>query len=141
MLVQTSQYPEIRPEAFKTVTAKTAGPEDVKDIVFGMQVSKYVKSNSIVLIRDRVTVGIGAGQMSRVDSVVLACLKAGERAKGTVLVSDAFFPFRDGIDEAAKGGVRVIAQPGGSIRDQEAIGACNEHGITMIFTGMRLFRH
>ena len=141
MLVQTSQYPEIRPETFKTVTKKTATPEDVRDIVFGMQVSKYVKSNSIVLVKDRVTVGMGAGQMSRVDSVVLACLKAGPRAAGSVLVSDAFFPFRDGIDEAAKGGVSVIAQPGGSIRDQEAIDACDEHGIAMIFTGMRLFRH
>ncbi len=141
MLVQTSQYPDIRPETFKTVTKAAMRPEDVTDIVFGMQVSKYVKSNSIVLIRDRVTAGIGAGQMSRVDSVVLACIKAGERARGSVLVSDAFFPFRDGIDEAAKGGVRVIAQPGGSIRDQEAIDACNEHGIAMVFTGMRLFRH
>ncbi len=141
ILVQTSQYPEIRPESFKTVTKASAKPEDVGDIVFGMQVSKYVKSNSIVLIRDRATVGIGAGQMSRVDSVILACLKAGAKAKGSVLVSDAFFPFRDGIDEAAKGGVRVIAQPGGSIRDQEAIDACDEHGIAMVFTGMRLFRH
>ncbi len=141
MLVQTSEYPEIRPASFKTVTTKQATPEDVADIVFGMQVSKYVKSNSIVLVKDRVTVGIGAGQMSRVDSVVLACLKAGPRANGSVLVSDAFFPFRDGIDEAAKGGVKVIAQPGGSIRDEEAIGACEEHGIAMVFTGMRLFRH
>lgn len=141
ILVQTSQYPPIRPETFKTVTKTAAAPEDAGDIVFGMQVSKYVKSNSIVLIRDKVTVGIGAGQMSRIDSVVLACLKAGPRARGSVLVSDAFFPFRDGIDEAAKGGVRVIAQPGGSIRDQEAIDACDEHGIAMVFTGMRLFRH
>ncbi|HYM39928.1 MAG TPA: bifunctional phosphoribosylaminoimidazolecarboxamide formyltransferase/IMP cyclohydrolase [Thermoplasmata archaeon] len=141
MLVQTSQYPEIKPETFKTVTKNRASPEDVRDIVFGMQVSKYVKSNSIVLVKNRVTVGMGAGQMSRVDSVILACLKAGPRAAGSVLVSDAFFPFRDGIDEAAKGGVRVIAQPGGSIRDQEAIDACNEHGIAMVFTGMRLFRH
>ncbi len=141
MLVQTSQYPEIRAETFKTVTKTGASPADLADIVFGMQVSKYVKSNSIVLIKDRVTVGIGAGQMSRVDSVILACLKAGPRARGSVLVSDAFFPFRDGIDEAAKGGVAVIAQPGGSIRDQEAIDACNEHGIAMLFTGMRLFRH
>ncbi len=141
ILVQTSQYPEIRPETFKTVTKASAKPGDTADIVFGMQVSKYVKSNSIVLIRERATVGIGAGQMSRVDSVILACLKAGDKAKGSVLVSDAFFPFRDGVDEAAKGGVRVIAQPGGSIRDQEAIDACDEHGIAMVFTGMRLFRH
>ncbi len=141
MLVQTSQYPEIRPETFKTVTKAGLSPGDEADIVFGMQVSKYVKSNSIVLVRDRVTVGMGAGQMSRVDSVMLACIKAGARAKGSVLVSDAFFPFRDGVDEAAKGGVRVIAQPGGSIRDQEAIDACDEHRIAMVFTGMRLFRH
>ncbi len=141
MLLQTTQYPEIRPETFKTVTRKEAKPEDVRDIVFGMQVSKYVKSNSIVLVKDRATVGMGAGQMSRVDSVILACLKAGPRAPGSILVSDAFFPFRDGVDEAAKGGVSVIAQPGGSIRDQEAIDACNEHGIAMVFTGMRLFRH
>ncbi len=141
MLVQTSQYPEIRPETFKAVTKAAASADDLRDIVFGMQVSKYVKSNSIVLVRNRVTVGMGAGQMSRVDSVMLACLKAGPRARGSVLVSDAFFPFRDGIDEAAKGGVRVIAQPGGSIRDQDAIDACNEHGVAMVFTGMRLFRH
>ncbi len=141
ILVQTSEYPEIRPETFKTVTKASAKPQDTADIVFGMQVSKYVKSNSIVLIHERATVGIGAGQMSRVDSVILACLKAGVKAKGSVLVSDAFFPFRDGIDEAAKGGVRVIAQPGGSIRDQEAIDACDDHGIAMVFTGMRLFRH
>mgnify|MGYP006267621513 CR=1 FL=1 len=141
MLLQTSQYPEIHPESFKTVTKRAASAEDVRDIVFGMQVSKYVKSNSIVLVKDRVTVGMGAGQMSRVDSVVLACLKAGARGRGSVLVSDAFFPFRDGIDEAAKGGVAVIAQPGGSIRDQDAIDACDEHGIAMLFTGMRLFRH
>ena len=141
ILVQTSQYPEIRPESFKSVTKKAVPPETLPDIVFGMQVSKYVKSNSIVLVKDRVTVGIGAGQMSRVDSVILACLKAGSRARGSVLVSDAFFPFRDGIDEAAKGGVAVIAQPGGSIRDQDVIDACDEHGIAMAFTGLRLFRH
>ncbi len=141
VLVQTSQYPEIRPETFKTVTKKAAPPEATADIVFGMQVSKYVKSNSIVLVKDRVTVGMGAGQMSRVDSVVLACLKAGPRARESILVSDAFFPFRDGVDEAAKGGVSVIAQPGGSIRDAEAIAACDEHGIAMVFTGLRLFRH
>lgn len=141
ILVQTSQFPEIRPETFKTVTKKAPLPEDMPDIVFGMQVSKYVKSNSIVLVKDKVTVGIGPGQMSRVDSVILACLKAGRRAQASVLVSDAFFPFRDGVDEAAKGGVGVIAQPGGSIRDQEVIDACNEHGIAMVFTGMRLFRH
>ncbi len=141
MLVQTSQYPEIRPETFKAVTKKSASPEDLRDVVFGMQVSKYVKSNSIVLVKDRATVGIGAGQMSRVDSVILACLKAGPRARGSVLVSDAFFPFRDGIDEAAQAGVAVIAQPGGSIRDAEVIDACDEHGVAMLFTGMRLFRH
>jgi len=141
LLLQTSEYPEIRPETWKTVTKKPVTPAQLEDARFGMQVSKFTKSNSIVLVKEKGTVGMGAGQMSRVDSVILACLKAGPRARDSVLVSDAFFPFRDGIDEAAKGGVAVIAQPGGSIRDAEAIEACDEHGIAMVFTGMRLFRH
>jgi phosphoribosylaminoimidazolecarboxamide formyltransferase/IMP cyclohydrolase len=100
-----------------------------------------VKSNSIVLAKDERTVGIGAGQMSRVDACMLACYKAGAASKGSVAVSDAYFPFRDGLDELAKGGVSVIAQPGGSIRDPEVIAAADEHGIAMAFTGLRLFKH
>ena len=141
LLVQTSRYPEIRPETFKVVTKRAPTPDQIADVVFGMKVSKFTKSNSIVLVKDRATVGMGAGQMSRVDSAMLARVKAGPRSQGSVLVSDAFFPFRDGVDEAAKGGVAAIAQPGGSIRDAEVVQACDEHGIAMVFTGMRLFRH
>ncbi len=103
--------------------------------------SKFVRSNSIVLVKDERTVGIGAGQMSRVDASMLACYKAGERARGSVAVSDAYFPFRDGLDALAKGGVSAVAQPGGSIRDAEVIAAAEEHGIAMVFTGLRLFKH
>ena len=103
--------------------------------------AKHVKSNAIVLAKDGMVVGVGAGQMSRVDSVHMAVRKAGERVKGSVLASDAFFPFRDNIDEAAKAGVTAIVQPGGSMRDQDSIDACNEHGLAMVLTGVRHFRH
>ncbi len=106
---------------------------------FAWRVAKHVKSNAIVLIKDERTAGIGAGQMSRVDSVEMAVKKAGE--KGCVLASDAFFPFRDGIDAAAKAGVTAIIQPGGSIRDEEVIAAANEHDMAMVFTGIRHFKH
>jgi len=113
----------------------------MRDIVFGITVSRYVKSNSIVLVKGEKTVGIGAGQMSRVDACMLACYKAKAAARGSVAVSDAYFPFRDGIDELAKGGIAVVAQPGGSIRDPEVIEAANGHGMAMVFTGTRLFKH
>lgn len=141
ILVQTSTYPAFTPDMFRAVTKAAPTPAQIQDMIFGMHVSKFVRSNSIVLVKDRTTVGMGAGQMSRVDSVMLARIKAGERGKGSVLVSDAFFPFRDGVDEAALAGVAAIAQPGGSIRDQEVIDACEEHGIAMAFTRVRLFRH
>jgi len=101
----------------------------------------HVKSNSIIFAKDNATVGIGAGQMSRVDAVKIAASKAGKKAKGAVMSSDAFFPFRDGIDEAAKAGISAIIQPGGSIRDKEAIEAADENNIAMVFTGVRLFWH
>jgi phosphoribosylaminoimidazolecarboxamide formyltransferase/IMP cyclohydrolase len=104
-------------------------------------VSKYVRSNSIVLAKEERTVGIGAGQMSRVDSCKIACYKAREAARGSVAVSDAYFPFRDGLDELGKAGVAAVAQPGGSIRDPEVIAAAEEHGIAMVLTGQRLFKH
>jgi len=94
-----------------------------------------------MLAKDRMVVGVGAGQMSRVDSVHLAVRKAGERSRGSVLASDAFFPFRDNIDEAAKAGVLAIIQPGGSMRDSDSIQSCDEHGLVMVFTGIRHFRH
>jgi len=102
---------------------------------------KFVKSNAIVLASGTKTVGIGAGQMSRVDSVIIAVMKAASRAKGATLASDAFFPKADSIEEAHKAGISAIIQPGGSIRDQEVIDACNRFGIPMVFTGVRHFRH
>src|SRR5256885_743540 len=128
-----------RPAA--VVTKDPPSPAQLSDIGFGIVVSRYVKSNSIVLVKGDRTVGIGAGQMSRVDACMLACYKAKAAARGSVAVSDAYFPFRDGIDELAKGGGPGLAQPGGSIRDDDVIAAADEHGIRMVFTGIRLFKH
>lgn len=141
LLAQTPAFPEIRPETWKTVTTKAPTQEQVRDLIFGIRVSKYVRSNSIVLAKEERTVGIGAGQMSRVDSCKIACYKAREAARGSVAVSDAYFPFRDGLDELGKAGVAAVAQPGGSIRDPEVIAAAEEHGIAMVLTGQRLFKH
>lgn len=116
-------------------------PEEWRDLRFGWLVSKHVKSNAIVFVKDGMVVGVGAGQMSRLDSVHMAGYKAGERSRGGVVASDAFFPFRDGIDEAAKAGITAAIEPGGSKRDDEVIAACNEHGIALVFTGRRHFRH
>ncbi|HLW63677.1 MAG TPA: bifunctional phosphoribosylaminoimidazolecarboxamide formyltransferase/IMP cyclohydrolase [Gemmataceae bacterium] len=111
------------------------------DLAFAWKVCKHVKSNAIVLARQGMLVGAGAGQMSRVDSVQIAVKKASERSKGSVLASDAFFPFRDNVDAAAAAGITAMVQPGGSVKDSESIAACDEHGIAMIFTGVRHFRH
>lgn len=125
-------------EDLKVVTKKAPTEEEMKDLLFGMKVVKYVKSNAIVAIKDGVAVGIGGGQVNR----IWATEEALQRGKGaTVLASDAFFPFRDVVDECAKNGIKAIIQPGGSIRDQESIDACNEHGISMVFTGIRHFKH
>ncbi len=123
------------------VTKKEPTKEQIKDMVFAMKVCRHVKSNSVLYAKDLVTVGIGAGQMSRVDATIIATRKSEGKAKDAVMVSDAFFPFRDGVDEAAKAGISAIIQPGGSIRDKEAIEAANEHGIAMVFSGVRLFLH
>jgi phosphoribosylaminoimidazolecarboxamide formyltransferase/IMP cyclohydrolase len=141
VLVQTTDFPEVRPESWKVVTKRKPMPDQLRDLAFGVRVSRYVKSNSIVLARDERTVGVGAGQMSRVDACMLAVVKAGAAGRGSVAVSDAYFPFRDGLDELAKGGIAAVAQPGGSIRDSEVIAAADEHGIAMAFTGLRLFKH
>ncbi|MBI1917145.1 MAG: bifunctional phosphoribosylaminoimidazolecarboxamide formyltransferase/IMP cyclohydrolase [Planctomycetes bacterium] len=125
----------------KVVTKRPPSAEESADLRFAWLVCKHVKSNAIVLARGGKVLGVGAGQMSRVDSVHLAGRKAGEAARGSVMASDAFFPFRDNVDAAAKLGVTCIVQPGGSVRDQESIDACNEHGLAMIFTGIRHFRH
>lgn len=125
----------------KVVTQRLPTEEEWKGLEFAWIVAQYVKSNAIVFANATSTVGIGAGQMSRVDSVKIARLKAQSSLKGTVVGSDAFFPFRDGVDEIAEAGATAIIQPGGSIRDQEIIDAANEHGMAMVFTGIRHFRH
>jgi phosphoribosylaminoimidazolecarboxamide formyltransferase / IMP cyclohydrolase len=122
-------------------TKLTASTDDLESAVFGWSALKHVKSNAIMLVKDNVSVGIGMGQVSRVDAVNLALNKAGEKSVGSVLLSDAFFPFRDSIDLVAKYGVTTIVQPGGSMKDQEVIDACNELSIAMYFTGSRCFKH
>ncbi|OGS49312.1 MAG: bifunctional phosphoribosylaminoimidazolecarboxamide formyltransferase/IMP cyclohydrolase [Euryarchaeota archaeon RBG_16_68_13] len=141
ILLQTTGFPEVRPETFRVVTKARPTQEHLRDILFGIQASRFVRSNSIVLVQGERTVGIGAGQMSRVDSCRIACFKAGDRARGSVAVSDAYFPFRDGLDTLATAGVSVVAHPGGSIRDDEVLRAADEHGIAMVLTGLRLFKH
>jgi phosphoribosylaminoimidazolecarboxamide formyltransferase/IMP cyclohydrolase len=125
----------------KVVTKRAPTDTEWADLRFGWLVCKHVKSNAIVLARGGMVVGVGAGQMSRVDSVFMACHKAGERARGAVLASDAFFPFRDNVDAAAAAGVTAVVQPGGSVRDADSVAACDEQGLAMVFTGVRHFRH
>jgi phosphoribosylaminoimidazolecarboxamide formyltransferase / IMP cyclohydrolase len=125
----------------KVVTKRAPTDAERDDLMFAWRVCKHVKSNAIVLAKGRMVVGVGAGQMSRIDSTEIAIKKAGERVRGSVLASDAFFPFRDNIDAAAKACVTAIAEPGGSVRDAEAIAACDENDIAMLFTGVRHFRH
>jgi phosphoribosylaminoimidazolecarboxamide formyltransferase/IMP cyclohydrolase len=125
----------------KVATRRAPTDAELRDLRFAWIVCKHVKSNAIVLVKETMVVGVGAGQMSRVDSVHLAGRKAGERSRGSVMASDAFFPFRDNIDAAAQLGVTAIAQPGGSVRDADSVAACDEHGLAMILTGVRHFRH
>jgi len=125
----------------QVATTRRPTAEEYEAMAFAWIVAKHVKSNAIIYARAGQTIGIGAGQMSRVDSVRLGAMKAQFPLAGTVLASDAFFPFRDGIDEAAKQGITAIIQPGGSIRDEEVIAAANEHKLAMVLTGMRHFRH
>ena len=110
-------------------------------MLFGWKVLKHVKSNAILIANNHITAGIGPGQVSRVDAVEIAIRKAGKNALGGILASDAFFPFRDSIDLIARSGIKAIIQPGGSVRDAEVIDACDEHGISMVFTGIRCFKH
>ncbi len=128
----------------KTVTRREPSEQEMSDLLFTWRVCKYVKSNAIIFGKDRMTVGVGAGQMSRVNSARIAAIKAehaGLPVKGAVMASDAFFPFRDGLDQAAQNGITAVIQPGGSMRDDEVIAAADEHDIAMVFTGMRHFRH
>lgn len=128
----------------KVVSERQPTEEELRDLLFSWKVSKFVKSNAIVYGKDGMTIGVGAGQMSRVNSARIAAIKAehaGLTVNGSVMASDAFFPFRDGIDNAAEAGIAAVIQPGGSMRDDEVIAAANEHGMAMVFTGMRHFRH
>jgi phosphoribosylaminoimidazolecarboxamide formyltransferase/IMP cyclohydrolase len=140
-LVQTPDQHQITEKDLRVVTEVSPMSEQIKSLIFAWKMVKHVKSNAILLAQGERTVGIGAGQMSRVDSSIIAARKAGEKAKGSVLASDAFFPMRDGVDAAAKAGVVAIIQPGGSKGDEEVIKAANEHKIAMVFTGIRHFRH
>ncbi len=144
LLVQSADQARISAADLKVVTKRAPSAQETADMLFAWRVAKYVKSNAIVYCKDGVTIGVGAGQMSRVDSARIARIKAenaGLSIAGTVVASDAFFPFRDGLDVLAEAGATAVIQPGGSMRDEEVIGAANEHGIAMVFTGFRHFRH
>lgn len=141
VLIQTSDTHKLTRSDLKVVSARQPTDEEIKALLFAWTVCKHTKSNAIVYGRDDQTVGVGAGQMSRVDSVKIGAMRAQLPLDGSVLASDAFFPFRDGIDEAAKHGIVAIIQPGGSVRDNEVIAAADEHKIAMVFTGIRHFKH
>ncbi len=144
LLVQNTDMGRITADDLKVVTEKPPTPKQIEDMLFAWTVVKYVKSNAIIFCKDHMTIGVGAGQMSRVYSTKIAAIKAADEGldvTGSVMASDAFFPFRDGIDAAAETGIAAIIQPGGSMRDDEVIQAANEHGLAMVFTGMRHFRH
>lgn len=141
LLVQTADVTTSAAADARVVSERSPGPDELRDLDFAWCVAKHVKSNAIVFCKDGRTLGIGAGQMSRVDSVKVAVSKARVPLAGSVVASDAFFPFRDGVDEAAKAGAVAVIEPGGSVRDQEVISAANEKGMAMVFTGERHFRH
>jgi len=144
LLVQDRDLGQVAASDIKVVTKRAPTEQEMKDLMFAWRVAKFVKSNAIVYCRDDMTIGVGAGQMSRVYSAKVAGLKAadeGLEVKGSVMASDAFFPFRDGIDQAAEAGITAVIEPGGSMRDDEVIAAADEHGMAMVFTGMRHFRH
>lgn len=141
MLVQTPDTHKPRREDLKVVTKRQPSEAEIQAMLFAWTVCKHTKSNAIVYARDGQTVGVGAGQMSRVDSVKLGAMRAQLPTQGSVLASDAFFPFRDGIDEAAKHGITAVIQPGGSMRDAEVVAAADEHRLAMVFTGIRHFKH
>ena len=144
LLVQDNDIELINVDNLKCVTTIKPSDSEMNDLIFAWKVAKSVKSNAIVYVKNQMTIGIGAGQMSRIYSAKIAGIKAADEnleVKGSVMASDAFFPFRDGIDAAAKAGISSIIHPGGSMRDDEVIAAANEHGISMIFTGIRHFKH
>jgi len=144
LLVQDRDLGMVSMSDLKVVSKRQPTADELKDLMFAWKVGKFVKSNAIVYIKNQMTIGVGAGQMSRVYSAKIAGIKAADEkleVKGSVMASDAFFPFRDGIDAAHAAGITAVIQPGGSMRDEEVIAAANEHGMAMVFTGMRHFRH
>lgn len=144
LLVQDRDVHQLTEKDLKVVSARAPSPDEIRDLMFAWSVAQYVKSNAIVYCKDNQTIGIGAGQMSRVYSAKIAGIKAADEnlvVEGSVMASDAFFPFRDGIDAAAEAGIKAVIQPGGSMRDDEVIAAADEAGIAMVFTGVRHFRH
>ncbi len=141
LLVQETDVSTITSEALSTVTKMKPSEQNSADMLFGWKVLKNVKSNGILTAKDNTTLGIGPGQVSRVDAVEIAVRKSGDNLEGAILASDAFFPFRDSIDTIADTGIAAVIQPGGSVRDEEVIAACDEHGIAMVFTGARCFKH
>ena len=144
LLMQTADNHELKLADLKVVTQKQPTAAELQDLLFAWKVAKYVKSNAIVFCKGGMTMGVGAGQMSRLDSARIASIKAGHAnlsLAGTVVASDAFFPFRDGLDVVVDAGATCIIQPGGSMRDDEVIAAANERGVAMVFSGVRHFRH
>ena len=144
LLVQDRDQGRVADDELKVVTKRQPTEEEMRDLKFCWKVAKFVKSNAIVYVKNSMTIGVGAGQMSRVYSAKVAGIKAADEnleVAGSVMASDAFFPFRDGLDAAAEAGITAVIQPGGSMRDEEVIAAADEHGIAMVFTGMRHFRH
>jgi phosphoribosylaminoimidazolecarboxamide formyltransferase/IMP cyclohydrolase len=144
MLVQEADVHELSEADLKVATKRAPTAEEIRDLLFAWKVAKHVKSNAILFARSGQTVGVGAGQMSRVDSVKIAVIKAAtskHSLEGSVVASDAFFPFADGVEEAGKAGATAVIQPGGSVHDQDVIDAANKMGMAMVFTGVRHFRH
>jgi phosphoribosylaminoimidazolecarboxamide formyltransferase/IMP cyclohydrolase len=144
LLAQTRDDGAVRAQELRVVTQRAPTLSELDDLIFAWRVAKYVKSNAIVAVKDKMTLGVGAGQMSRVVSAKIAAMKAkdeGLTLEGAAIASDAFFPFSDGLEVLAEFGIKSIIQPGGSKRDSEVIDAADRHGIAMVFTGMRHFRH
>jgi phosphoribosylaminoimidazolecarboxamide formyltransferase/IMP cyclohydrolase len=144
LLLQTADEMCLTEDGMTAVSRRAPTSEELADLLFAWKVAWFVKSNAIVYAKNRQAIGVGAGQMSRVVSAKIAALKAAEEgleAAGSVMASDALIPFRDGIDAAAAAGITAVVQPGGSMRDEEVIAAADEHGMAMVFTGVRHFRH
>jgi phosphoribosylaminoimidazolecarboxamide formyltransferase/IMP cyclohydrolase len=141
LLVQTPDAVSLDREGWRVATRRSPNEDEWRDLAFAWQVCAVVSSNAIVVAKGEVAVGVGAGQQSRVDAARIAVRKADGRARGGAAASDAFFPFRDGVDAVAEAGVTAVIQPGGSVRDEAVVAAANEHGIAMVLTGERHFRH